>query len=396
VTSGAFQTENKAYIANNGNATNAFVAKFGIGTGEVLTATEASITPDANPAAEDELVTFTAYIAQSTACGFPPTGTVDFAIDGGVPIPVKLDDTGHAIYQTATLATGTHTIAVSYSGDSKYSTSTATYKENITVPPATLAIAAGSGQTSVYGTPYKTLLTVLVKDAKGNPSPGVIVTFTGTGLKFSSSTAITASNGEASVTATPTAAGTLKAMASAEDVKATGTFDLTSTTAALTVTANNLSVPYGKAIPALTDTIIGFVNGDTSAVVTGKPTLTTTGKQDSLVGTYPITVAQGTLAATNYTFKLVNGTLTITFLGTTATPTFTPAAATYSGTQKITLTDTTSGATIYFTLNGATPTTSSTKYTSPISVGVTETIKAIAVTLGYANSAVATAAYTIK
>jgi len=107
-------------------------------------------------------------------CGFPP-GTVDFTIDGGTPIPVKIDDTGHATYQIATLATGTHTIVVSYSGDSKYSTST-----------ATLAIATGSGQTSTYGTPYKAPLTVLVEDAKGNPSPGVIVTFTGTGLKFSS------------------------------------------------------------------------------------------------------------------------------------------------------------------------------------------------------------------
>jgi hypothetical protein len=393
----AYQKVNKEYAADNTSFPSAFVAKFGIGTGQVLTETKASITADANPAAEDELVTFTADIAQNTACGFPPTGTATFTIDGGTPIPVKLDDTGHAIYQTATLVTGTHTIDVSYSGDSKYSASTATpYKETITTPPATLAVAAGSGQSSIYGTPYKTPLTVLVKDAKGNPSPGVVVTFTATGLKFSSTTAITASNGEASVTATPTAVGALTATASAENVKATVTFPLTATPAVLTVTASNVSVTYGQPIPALTYALTGFVNGDSKTVVTGAPAETTIAKQGSPVGTYPIAITAGTLKATNYTFKFIDGTVTITSLGTTATPTFSPVGGTYSGTQMVAIADATSGATIYFTLNGATPSTSTSKYTKPIKVGVTQTIKALAVTPGYTNSAIAAATYTIK
>src|SRR5271156_2335212 len=52
--------------------------------------------------------------------------------------------------------------------------------------------------------------------------------------------------------------------------------------------------------------------------------------------------------------------------------------------------------TIYYTTNGTTPTTSSTKYTSAITVSSTETIEAIAVASGYANSAVASATYTIN
>jgi YD repeat-containing protein len=80
---------------------------------------------------------------------------------------------------------------------------------------------------------------------------------------------------------------------------------------------------------------------------------------------------------------------------TVATPTFSPAAGSYTGTQSVTISDTTSGATIYYTTNGTTPSSSSTRYTSAISVSTSETIKAIAEKSGDTNSAVASAAYTI-
>jgi hypothetical protein len=78
-----------------------------------------------------------------------------------------------------------------------------------------------------------------------------------------------------------------------------------------------------------------------------------------------------------------------------ATPVFSPAAGTYSTIQTVKITDTTAGATIYYTVNGTTPTTSSTKYTAAITVSATETIEAIAVATGLADSAVASATFTI-
>jgi sugar lactone lactonase YvrE len=83
-------------------------------------------------------------------------------------------------------------------------------------------------------------------------------------------------------------------------------------------------------------------------------------------------------------------------LPTAAMPTFSPAAGTYKSAQRVTISDTTTGAAIYYTTNGTTPTTNSAQYTAPITVSSTETIKAIAIATGFANSAVGSAAYTIN
>ncbi len=76
------------------------------------------------------------------------------------------------------------------------------------------------------------------------------------------------------------------------------------------------------------------------------------------------------------------------------TPTILPAGGTYDTSQTVTIrewlnTD------VYYTTDGTTPTTSSTRYTGPFTVNSTETINAIVIASPYTNSAVATAAYTI-
>jgi hypothetical protein len=79
-------------------------------------------------------------------------------------------------------------------------------------------------------------------------------------------------------------------------------------------------------------------------------------------------------------------------------PSFTPPAGTHHGMQSVTITDSMSTAMIYYTTDGSTPTTATAEqYFSGavISVIASETLKAIAVASGYANSGVTTAVYTI-
>jgi hypothetical protein len=83
------------------------------------------------------------------------------------------------------------------------------------------------------------------------------------------------------------------------------------TPAILVARAINVVVVAGQPIPPLTYRITGFVNGDTSSVVTGTATLTTTATAGSPVGTYPITFATENLGAANYKVGYVGATLTI-------------------------------------------------------------------------------------
>lgn len=105
---------------------------------------------------------------------------------------------------------------------------------------------------------------------------------------------------------------------------------------------------------------------------------------------------------TEFTFKPSSQTransIVINYSASTsacATPTFSPAAGTYTSAQDVTISTTTDGATIYYTTDGTDPTTSSSSYSSAIPVSTTTTIKAIAVKEGMENSDVASATYTI-
>src|SRR5881396_1201456 len=79
-----------------------------------------------------------------------------------------------------------------------------------------------------------------------------------------------------------------------------------------------------------------------------------------------------------------------------ATPVLSPAGGTFTAAVSVTITDSTPGATIYYTTDGSTPTTASSAYTGPVPVTTTTTLKAMAAASGMANSSVASATYTIS
>ncbi len=83
------------------------------------------------------------------------------------------------------------------------------------------------------------------------------------------------------------------------------------------------------------------------------------------------------------------------YIGMPATPVFSPPPGVYATAQTVKLSDATTDAVIYYTLNGSTPSSNSAKYAGAIPVAQTATLEAIAETTGLTNSKVAIAAYTI-
>jgi hypothetical protein len=69
---------------------------------------------------------------------------------------------------------------------------------------------------------------------------------------------------------------------------------------------------YGGGLPILTASYSGFVNGDTSgSALSGSAALSCAATPASVPGAYTIFCTQGTLAASNYNFTFLNGTLTV-------------------------------------------------------------------------------------
>ncbi len=183
--------------------------------------------------------------------------------------------------------------------DSNYTISYVT--GSVTISPAPLTITASSGSMTYGGSP-----------------PAITATYSGfvngqtktvLGGTLVCSTVATAASAVGSYAST--CSGATSANYSISYVPGT----VTVTPATLTVTANNVTKAFGAAVPTLTATITGFVNGQTLATsgVTGQALCTTTATTTSPGGTYPITCSLGTLAAHNYTFNFVAGTLTVTF-----------------------------------------------------------------------------------
>ena len=152
-------------------------------------------------------------------------------------------------------------------------------------------------------------------------------------------------------------------------------FTITTTTGNLTEIA--MSFASGEGTNAITTDVGTYENG------------TWTGSATSVTFTIGGTSGHRRIAAFAITYS-AGGQQSV------ATPTFAPAAGTYYEAQNVTISCTTAGATIYYTLNGNNPTTSSAVYSSPIAISQTTTVKAMAVKAGMSNSNVASATYTIQ
>jgi YD repeat-containing protein len=178
-----------------------------------------------------------------------------------------------------------------------------------------VAVTSDHSGGSTYGQSV-TLTATLTPQLAGNPTPTGTVQFRVDGADFGSPVA--AVNGVAQLTTSMLGAGN-RGITAAYTCDA-GNYDASTSDpytqvvarATLTVTADDKTKVAGDAIPTLTAGYSGFVNGENASVLSGSPSLTAPGAAVNTAGTYAITAAAGSLAAANYTFQFVNGTLTVT------------------------------------------------------------------------------------
>jgi hypothetical protein len=267
--------------------------------------------------------------------------------------------TGKAQYSTVTGTpnTGTYPITVALGSLAVVPGAAANYvlstplNGSLIVGPAAQAITVNPFSTSqMYGT-----LSPLTAVA----SSGLPVTFTVTGpAYFYNGTSTTAPPSTNTVQVNFTGVGTVTINATqagnAEYAPATlfsqtitvGPAPLNIGVAQLYIREQGANNPvFQPAIGGLAGQPGGFVNGDSDipSVITGLPALTTVATQSSLPGVYPVVPTVGTLAAPNYYFNFINGTLTVTPPGNfnlTASPSSLSIAAGLTGQSTLTITPT--------------------------------------------------------
>lgn len=304
--------------------------------------------------------------------------TIYYTLNGTTPTTASTKYTGPITVSTTETI---EAIAV-LTGDANSPVATATYIiQEPTV--ATPVISPAGGPTSIYTTPQ----TVTIADA----TAGATIYYTTDGtVPTTSSPKYT---GPFTVS-TKTTVGAIAAEAGYLNSAIAGTEYIFQTN----VTPPVFSPAAGTYSAAQSVTITDHTAGATIYYTTNGTAPTTA----STKYTGPIAVSSTeTIEAIGVASALKNSvvssaTYTIGSGTAAAAPTFSVAAGTYAAAQTVALADATTGATIYYTTNGTTPTTASTKYTAPITVSATETIEAIAVATGYTNSAVSSAKYTIE
>ncbi|WP_207536122.1 MBG domain-containing protein, partial [Desertivirga arenae] len=143
----------------------------------------------------------------------------------------------------------------------------------------------------------------------GDTNPALSVTYSGL---VNGETALNPAPAVSTTATTQSGIGTYDITASGASANYTVTYvkgTLTVGRKVLTITAENKEKFQGLALPAFTAAYSGFVNGETSSVLTTQPAFSTTATANSAQGTYPITVNGATAA--NYAISFVPGVLTV-------------------------------------------------------------------------------------
>ncbi len=415
-------------------------------------------TPQVNTITYGQSVAITAQLASPVSTPVP-SGTISLMEGGTVLQTATIFGAGQTPFTASNLTAGTHVLTIAYSGDAEFQQGSSV-PFSVTVNAAPLTVTANGASRSygdlnptftgsVAGLQNGDSITATYSSpatpASNAGSYAIIPSLSDPGNRLGNY-AVTVQNGVLSVTPAPLSVsvnasarvygdpnpvftGTVSGLQNNDNISAAyqtsatassnvGTYSITATLsdpggrlsnytvsqgsgtltvtpAPLQVTANNKTRLYGEPNPPLDGTITGIRNADNI-----QAQYSTTATAQSLVGNYPIvpTLSDPNSRLGNYTVTLQNGTLTVTRSNIAlAAPTFSPAGGTYVPGTLITITDATSStAAIHYTIDGSTPTASSTLYTGPLVLNAGRWFQAMATQPEYLDSAVSSASYNIQ
>jgi hypothetical protein len=279
----------------------------------------------------------------------------------------------------------------------------AAYVIPVAVATPTAAPAAGSYTSTQTVTLTSTGNTICYTTNGSVPTaatPGTCDSNGGVELSFASGGHVTVSASE-----------TVEAIATKVGSTNSGTLSAAYTIAPTAAVAPKFAPVAGSYVGKQTVTISSTTTGATICYTTNgsTPTAAVAGTCDSnggvefSGGTVTVGVTEQLAAIATLVGDTNSTSATAAYTITAATPTFTPVAGSYVGTQTVTISSTTTGAAICYTTNGSTPQdwppgtcqAPTLTYSGPISVTATETVQALATLTGNVDSAIASAAYTI-
>ena len=259
--------------------------------------------------------------------------------------------------------------------------------EQYSFPGATPSISANGSTQGIVWT--------IDSAAYGSPGPAILQAHDASNVATTlySSTTNTArdSAGPAVKFAVPTIANGKVYVGTANQIDVYGLFNGMTQTSVPIISPGSESFA-GSAIVTITDATPNsniYYTTDGTAATTASTLYTGSILVNTSETIHAIAYANGALTSAQ-----ASATYTSVFQATSVV--FSLPTGIYTSAQTVSLSDTTSSTTIYYTTDGSTPTTASTIYTGPITVNATETITAIAATAGITPSPVIAQTYTIE
>lgn len=363
-----------------------------------------SYTPQAS-----ETGTFYYYCEVSASCGNTTSAVSGAFIVSALPdapIPGSNTFTYDGSIKTASATVGTNETIDWYANYTGSTTSSVPSETNVGTYTA-YAETRNTNTGCVSAT--RTLVTLTIEKANSNVTSTGTTTFTYNGLEQGPATSIvngstgavtysysgTGSTIYGPIEILPTDAGTYEVIATvATDANHNGAVSAALpfiiNKAIITITADNQTVVFGTPIASVTGAgsyiPTGFVNSETSAVISGTATYNTTYTEATAAGATGVTIIPEVngLTATNYTFTPAAGTITIDKANSTITVTGT-TSYTYNGLEQGPATSTVTGSTgaITYSYSGTGSTTYGPTETLPTEAGTYEVIATVITDTNY-------------